>query len=166
MRLVYKAACLATAGILGGGIVAPSVATAAAKPCSSYAYVGGGSLCADFPGSADVDCPDVKYRVRLLGEADPWRLDGESDGTKGIGCESYPVKPKATPSPKPSPTASKKPKPKPKPSQSHAAVGGEEQLPKTGAPAAAAAAVGAAIVAVGVAALVAGRRRRKVRFQA
>lgn len=41
--------------------------------------------------SDDLDCADVGHQVVLLGDDDPWRLDGNSTTrTDGVGCESYP----------------------------------------------------------------------------
>lgn len=42
-------------------------------------------------GSGDLDCADVGHQVVVLGDADPWRLDGNSTTrSDGTGCESYP----------------------------------------------------------------------------
>lgn len=42
------------------------------------------------PDGPDLDCKDVGHEVRLLGDADPYRLDGRSTTRDdGVGCESY-----------------------------------------------------------------------------
>ena len=43
-------------------------------------------------GRADLDCAEVGHTVELLGNADPFRLDGNSTtATDGWGCDTYPA---------------------------------------------------------------------------
>lgn len=119
------------------------------KKCEAYLYTGTTqNLCAaGLPETGKVNCADVKYRVTLVNAAvDPWGLDGNR-GTKGVGCESNPLKPK--PSPTTSPAA---------PAQAAA-------LPVTGTPVKTFAAVAAGGVLLGAVALLVSRRRR-TRFTA
>lgn len=42
------------------------------------------------PDGPDLDCAEVGHQVVLLGNADPYRLDGNSTSRQdGVGCESY-----------------------------------------------------------------------------
>lgn len=85
--------------------VSPSQGTA--DDCQAYRYTGTSqSLCDRFPGDRDkVECSDVGYRVTLKDEdIDPWGLDGNT-GTPGVGCESYPLRPRASASVTPPVTA-------------------------------------------------------------
>lgn len=44
------------------------------------------------PDGPDLDCVEVGHQVALLGQADPYRLDGNSTTrTDGIGCDTYPA---------------------------------------------------------------------------
>jgi endonuclease YncB( thermonuclease family) len=41
---------------------------------------------------SDLDCPEIGHQVVLLGNDDPWRLDGRSTTRDdGVGCESFPA---------------------------------------------------------------------------
>lgn len=75
--------------------------------CTAYKYEGTNeSLCGDFPGTVDRDCPDIKFQVRLVGLNDPWNLD--NGDIKGLGCENYPKKGiNPQPTKKPTPKATK-----------------------------------------------------------
>ena len=43
-------------------------------------------------GAGDLDCADVGHQVVLLGDDDPWRLDGNSTTRQdGVGCDTYPA---------------------------------------------------------------------------
>jgi len=43
------------------------------------------------PDGPDLDCGEVRHQVTLLGEHDPYRLDGNNTHrTDGLGCETYP----------------------------------------------------------------------------
>lgn len=43
------------------------------------------------PDGPDLDCADVRHQVTLLGQADPYRLDGNSlTRTDGVGCDTWP----------------------------------------------------------------------------
>ncbi len=42
------------------------------------------------PDGPDLDCAEVDHQVRLTGQADPYRLDGNSlTATDGVGCDTY-----------------------------------------------------------------------------
>ena len=44
------------------------------------------------PDGPDLDCGEVGHQVTLLGNADPYRLDGNNTHrTDGLGCETYPA---------------------------------------------------------------------------
>ena len=44
------------------------------------------------PDGPDLDCAEVGHTVELLGNADPFRLDGNSTtATDGWGCDTYPA---------------------------------------------------------------------------
>ena len=137
----------------------PSSTTAAPKPpaapkkCEAYRYTGTTqNLCAaGLPETGKVNCSDVKYRVTLVSAAnDPWGLDGNR-GTRGVGCESNPLKPK--------PAASK--------STAAAGAGGGNAaaLPVTGAPIKLVGGIAVGGLALGGLALLVSRRRR-TRFTA
>jgi LPXTG-motif cell wall-anchored protein len=115
-------------------------AQAAAEDCAAYV-----NLCADFPGSADRDCPQIGHPVQLVNPAnDPWRLDDDNDG---VGCEVD-----ATPT--------KKAPAKPKPSRSAAGGTTEGRLPVTGAPVGALVGAGAGVLVLGAGGVWLARRRR------
>lgn len=133
------------------------------KDCAAYVYTGTReNLCAAFPNpTGKVNCSDVKYRVTLVdAKNDPWGLDG-NQGVRGVGCESNPLKVKATPTPTPSHSRSVTPAPS-RSTSAAAAVGG---LPVTGTPASVMFVAGAALVLVGGTAILVGRRRR-AKFEA
>jgi LPXTG-motif cell wall-anchored protein len=118
------------------------------KKCDAYVYAGTKqSLCDRFASASEVDCKDVKWRVRLLGDEDPWKLDDDRDG---MGCEANRLKPTDDPAP---PAAG--------------AGGGQSagSLPVTGASVPVLGGVAALLLVGGGAALVATRRRR-TRFTA
>lgn len=80
--------------------------------CEAYDYTRNpkpGDLCADFGDfKGDPTCDDIKYRVTILNpDVDPWRLD--QGGTKGIGCESKPLKFDTPPTTEPKLVTPKKP---------------------------------------------------------
>lgn len=129
------------------------------KDCAAYVYTGTReNLCAAFPNpTGKVNCSDVKYRVTLVdAKNDPWGLDG-NQGVKGVGCESNPLKPKATPSP----SHSRSVTPAPSRSTTAAAAGG---LPVTGPKVSTMIVAGGALVGVGAVLLVG--RRRRAKFEA
>lgn len=82
--------------------------------CSAYVYTGTSTnLCGAFAGRDKLNCSDVKFRVTLTNkDVDPWGLDG-STGTKGIGCEGYPLKQIPVPTKTTSKPATHKPTTKP-----------------------------------------------------
>lgn len=42
------------------------------------------------PDGPDLDCAEVGHQVQLLGDADPFRLDGNSlTATDGVGCDTF-----------------------------------------------------------------------------
>lgn len=98
-RVRAAAEAAATPGCAGAA--APSTAPTEGGPGPGGGHTGrtdGGWSCHDayrecLPAQvADLDCADVGHQVALLGDADPWRLDGNSTTrTDGLGCGSYPA---------------------------------------------------------------------------
>lgn len=44
------------------------------------------------PDGPDLDCGQIDHQVRLFGQADPFRLDGnDTTAIDGTGCDTYPV---------------------------------------------------------------------------
>lgn len=139
------------------------------KDCEAYRYDGTNqNLCDRFPNRSDVNCPEVKWRVRLVDNSkDPWDLDGLAGGDRGVvglGCESNPKRPAPTKTP-----VTKKPTPKtPKPSKTTEPPTAGPTLPKTPlaggqlVPIVAGGFLAVALGAVGVVVF----RRRRYRYEA
>ena len=153
-RWAYKTAC--ESYVDNNGTYTGDITKACAEPkpepkdCEAYTYTGTNeNLCASHPDrAAGYDCKDVKYRVTLVDAAnDPWGLDGNK-GTKGIGCESNPLKPAA----KPTTPAT--------PAPGAGAGAGGPHLPVTGVDMGVLAAVGGVTLLGGVAMLAFARKRR------
>ena len=120
MRIILASAVIGTALAFGSPVYAAEPLSKVVG-CEAYAYTGGaGGFCADFPGTADRNCPEIGFQVTLVkgADVDPWDLDKDGDG-KGCDAEGMPIKPipSTTPSPKPTVT-SKPPTQSPKPSPS------------------------------------------------
>lgn len=160
--------------LLGG---APAYATEVkADSCAAYVFRGTQTtLCGQFPGNTDRDCPEIGKPVDLVKKgSDPWALDNDKDGR---GCDDVSTSPSPSPSKttvKPSPSKTTKAptatpsrtrtgKPTPSRSTSSAAVSGPT-LPKTGAP-------GGLLTGLGILSLVGGAlavwavRTRRTRFE-
>lgn len=148
----------------------PTTTQPTARPCEAYVYTGTRTnLCADFPGRADVACPEVKFQVTLTDNAkDPWDLDGIRGGSRGViglGCESFPKKNTTATPPTTRPTT-------PAPTTTAPVVdavgnnsdSGSGGLPVTGAPVALMAGLGIAVVVAGITGIVL-VRRRATRFE-
>ncbi|MET8908412.1 LPXTG cell wall anchor domain-containing protein [Micromonospora sp. NPDC004551] len=128
-------------------------AKAAPGDCEAYVYDGTKqNLCDRFRGRGDVNCPEIGYRVKLVGDSDPWRLD--IGGEPGIGCESYKRHPGGSTPTKPKPTKSTTP------GASGGGDSGGAQLPRTGINGGVLAGVGLGAVLLGAGGLVVARRRR------
>lgn len=74
---------------------APAPTSVAPPPPSSHiGKTDGGWACHPayqecLPQGGDLDCADVGHQVHLLGDSDPYRLDGNSTSRQdGLGCES------------------------------------------------------------------------------
>ncbi len=148
-------------------------------PCTAYVYTGSThNLCDKFPGAgpAKVRCADVGYRVSLVrdGGEDPWGLDGggASQGTVGVGCESYPIRVFSTPAPsqstsvKPSTSASNPHHVSSTPNPPvNGPQGGRGALAVTGPSGWVFAALSVGVAAFGGVLLIAARRRR-INFKA
>jgi LPXTG-motif cell wall-anchored protein len=119
------------------------------KKCEAYVYTGTEqNLCDRFASASEVDCKDVKWRVSLVGDNDPWRLDANNRGKPGVGCEANQLMPA--------------------PGAGAGAGGGgkaEASLPVTGASVPVLGGV-AALLLVGGGAAVLLARRRRTRFTA
>lgn len=159
-----------TAAVLVALIVLPAAGAQASTSanCSHYTYTGTNfSLCRDFPGNADRNCPDIGYQVTVSG-SDPWNLDADGDhhGCDGKGSVQHP--PVAVTHPTPSRTT---PQPshsvnttshKSAPSSSAVAGGA---LAVTGPPVGLIAVVGGSVLVLGVAGIFLAQRRRRVSFR-
>lgn len=107
MRLFTRFAAVFTGAVLAvAGLSAPAMATGS-KPCAAYVYWGTSkTLCDRFDGWQDVDCPDIKRKIKVVGR-DTWRLD--RDGDK-CGCDTPPTtSPTTTPTTSPTTTPTTQP---------------------------------------------------------
>lgn len=128
-------------------------AKAAPGDCGAYVYDGTKqNLCDRFRGRGDVNCPEIGYRVKLVGDSDPWRLD--VGGEPGIGCESYKRHPGGSTPTKPKPTKSTTP------GASGGGDSGGAQLPRTGIDGSMLAGIGLGALLLGAGGVVVTRRRR------
>lgn len=153
--------------------------------CSAYRWADAdsGTICGEFPGDKDRDCPEIVKPVTLRfgPHVDPWKLDDIGIGN-GIGCET-PTSPSPSTSQSssasPSPSTTSKPpttQPTTPPATATAtetadstptaapAVDNGPTLPKTGMPIGPVALVAGIIVVLGLCALI-WVRRRTPRFE-
>ncbi len=194
LAALVTGAALAVAGLTG---LATSPAAATGKNCEAYSYYPSGrNLCDKFDGHKDVNCPEVKYQVKLRHSGiDPWGLDGSRSKGDGYGCEGNPP----CPSTSPSPSHSQSHSPSTSPSASHSAsaspsastttkpptttapttavpttavpshsatAAAGNQLPKTGPTGGIAVGIAALLLVAGGGVFWAASRRRRVRFTA
>lgn len=180
---------LAVASLAAGALTfaTPAHATTATA-CQSYVYDDnkGKNLCGQFPGSDDVNCPQIGKAVIVVYKGqDPWHLDKDGD-SKGCDTPSSPspsasvsvsasasasASTSASPSASTTTTAPTKPTTKPTATRASttpvpAAAGGGNALPLTGPGSTfLIGGIGVAAVGGGVA-LALAARRRKTRFTA